>query len=165
MNGQTKMKKTIFDSTLLKSPQPMAEMIYRLQTRRDSFFSARGLFGDQTPSQPSGKPQSYELYLDGLLEPPTMDWIDLSEYDGQAGGLIYMAPAPDAGSIRIFVSIRDDRGNVIESSQALLVSRVEEQWCFPAMESIPSGTPVTISIIAVDCVGRVRVQNRRMIVS
>jgi hypothetical protein len=158
------MRKVIFDPAILKSQQPMAEMMYRLQTQRDSFFSGRGLFGDGTPSQPKGKSQSYELYLDGLLEPPTLQWVDLSEYDGQAGSFIFMAPAPGAGSIRVFVSIRDNMGNVIESSRALLVSRLEEQWCFPAMESIPSGMPITISIIAVDCVGGVRVQNRSMIV-
>jgi hypothetical protein len=34
--------KTIFDPALLKSEQPMAEAIYRLQVQQENFFFSRG---------------------------------------------------------------------------------------------------------------------------
>jgi hypothetical protein len=158
------LKKIIFDPALLDAPHPMAEMMYRLQTQKESSFSARELFRSQMPSAHGRRHYSYEVYQEGLLLPPDILRIDLSDYDGQAGGCIFITPASDAGSIRVFVSIRDEQGNLIESSRAIPIAPGAQEWGCAAMESVPPGTTVTVSVTAVDCVGGVRIENRRVTV-
>lgn len=158
------LTKIIFDPILLDAPHPMAEMLYRLQTQKESSFSARELFRSQMPSARGRRHYSYEIYHDGLLLPPDILQIDLSDYDGQAGGCIFIAPASDAGSIKVYVSIRGEQGNLIESSRAIPIAPGAQEWGCAAIEPVPSGATVTVSVTAVDCVGGVRVVNRRITV-
>jgi hypothetical protein len=154
-------KKVIFDHTLLRSKQPMAEAIYRLQTQEENFFFSRHWLRSLKPAPPAPKPVNHEVYMDGLLRPPDIDSVKIDDFDGETCPIIFISAAQGVGKVNISVSVLDERGNVVSRGPALYIGAGTE-WAFSLWEPVESGTPVDVSVRVIDCVGGARVEHFRL---
>jgi hypothetical protein len=150
--------KTIFDPVLLKSEQPMAEAIYRLQIQEENFFFSRSWLRSLTPAPSAPQPVKGEIYMEGLLRPPGIASVEIEDADP----IIFIFTDEGVGKIDIFVSVRDEQGNVVESGPALYLPGSGTEWAFTILEPVPPGATVDVSITVVDCVGGVRVEHHRL---
>jgi hypothetical protein len=154
--------KVIFDPTLLKSQQPMAEAIYRLQIQEENFFFSRSWLRGMLPDPFAPQPVKGEVYMIGLLRPPGIDSVEIENYEGETDPIIFISADEGVGKIDIFVSVVDEQGNLVESGPAFYIPGSGTQWAFTILEPVPPGTPVDVSIHVTDCVGGVRVEHHRL---
>lgn len=154
--------KVIFDPALLHAEQPMAEVIYQLQSQRESFFP-RNLSG-LVPAASTPEPVSHEIYMEGLLRPPGIDSVKIEADEDGTDPILFISAAENAGKINIFVSVLDESGNLVTCGPAFYLPGSGTQWAFPILEPVASGIPVHVSIHVIDCVGGVRVDHHRLIV-
>jgi hypothetical protein len=148
--------KVIFDPTLLKSEQTLAEAIYRLQSQEANFFFSRK-WCNLTPAPSTPGPVSSEIYLDGLLRPPDFGFVEIDDDEGEMDPIIFITAAEGVGKIDIFVCVLDEDGNVVARGPAFYIPGSGTEWGFAIEEPVASGAPVHVSIHAFDCVGGVRV--------
>jgi|KBSSwiStaDraftv2_1062776.scaffolds.fasta_scaffold34043_3 hypothetical protein len=85
-----------------------------------------------------------------LLPPPKIEVIELTNYQGNIGDLIFLATSADFGIWNLHVVIRDDKGNVIESGDASPFEDAPDCWDYVATVAVPSGTSVTVYATATD---------------
>jgi hypothetical protein len=144
----------IFDHALLQSEQTLAEAIYRLQSQEEHFVPRNLCSLLPTTSERV----SFEISMEGLLQPPCIDYVKIEDDDGRTGPIIFISAAGNAGKIDIFVSVLDEGGNVLARGPAFYLPGSGTEWAFAIFEPIPSGTPVHVSIHVMDCVGGVRIE-------
>lgn len=94
--------------------------------------------------------QEKVLALPHLLPSPKVEIIELTDYHGQIGDLIFFATSDDFGMSNLYVVIRDDQGNVIESGDAAQFDDCSDCWDYRATVAVPPGTSVTVYAIATD---------------
>jgi len=80
------------------------------------------------------------------LKRPTLEALDLSEYEGQAGNRIYFMASDNGGLVDATVAIGDGNGTVFESGGAVEVDADTGYWMYTALNSIPDGTVATINV-------------------
>ena len=154
--------KVIFDPTLLKSEQPMAEAIYRLQIQEENFFFSRSWLDCLMPTPSAPQPVKGEVYMIGLLRPPGIDSVEIDNYEGETDPIIFISADEGVGKIDIFVSVVDEQGKLVESGPALHLPGSGTEWAFTILEPVAPGTPVDVSINVFDCVGGVRAEHHRL---
>jgi hypothetical protein len=153
MPGEPKMTKIILSEALRDYRREMAEIVR--QTVKEKYiagvktFYSRGLFMTQTD----------------LLPPPKIEMIEVSTYKGQVDDLILLATSDDFGMTNLRVVIQDDQGNLIESGDAAQFDDCSDCWDYMTTVSVPSGTPVIISVVATDCLWGVGSLSTRMRIS
>lgn len=158
------MKLIISDASLLRSKQPMAEMLYGLQTQAEETLNL-GQFWRTGESSPSARgEEQLDAYMEGLLQPPGICRVDVEDYVGPGRPIVFVSTAADAGAIRLVVSIRDEAGEPVECSEAMQIPGTGTEWGCAVLEPVPSGTLLHVSVKAIDCVGGVRVAHRRLVV-
>ena len=157
------MKITIFDPSLLRSPQPMVEMLYRLQTQAEDSVNLGQFWRRQEPTA-SGQGEQCEIHMDGLLQPPGIERVDIDDDEGEGEPIIFVSTAGDAGAIKLAMSIRDEAGNPVECSGAIYIPGSGTEWGCSILEPLPPGMLLHVSVTASDCVGGVRVEHRRLVV-
>jgi len=89
----------------------------------------------------------FALTVADFFNAPTIDNVDLSAYNGQAGNLITISARDDFGVVKVHVSITDDAANSIESGEAVLDSG---SWVYTATEAVTAGTNVIVNVVATD---------------
>jgi hypothetical protein len=154
--------KVIFDPSLLKSEQPMAEAIYRLQIQEENFFFSQSWLGSLMPTPSAPQPVKGEIYMEGLLRPPGIDSVEIDDYEGETDPIVFISADEGVGKIDIFVSVVDEQGKLVESGPAFYIPGSGTEWAFTILEPVPPETPVDVSIHVVDCVGGVRVEHHRL---
>ena len=85
-----------------------------------------------------------------LLPPPKIEVIELTNYQGNIGDLIFLATSADFGIWNLHVVIRDNKGNVIESGDASPFEDAPDCWDYVVRVALPSGTSVTVYATATD---------------
>ena len=148
----------IFDPALLQSEQTMAEAIYRLQSQEDHFVP--GNLCSPMPAPPAPERVSLEISMEGLLQPPGIDYVKIEADD--VSPIVFISTAEDAGKVNVFVSVLDEGGKVLAHGPAFYFPRSGTEWAFAVFEPVPSGTAVRVSIHAIDCTGGVRVETHRL---
>ncbi len=148
----------IFDPALLQSEQTMAEAIYRLQSQEEHFIP-RNLYNRKPAASTPGR-VSLEISMEGLLQPPDIDYVQIEADDGSP--IVFISTAEDAGKVNVFVSVLDEGGKVLAHGPAFYFPRSGTEWAFAVFEPVPSGTAVRVSIHAIDCTGGVRVETHRL---
>ena len=151
--------KLIFDPALLHAQQTMVEAIYRLQSQQEKFFP-RNLW-ERMPTASTPEPVSHEIYMEGLLRPPGIDFVEIEGEEGGTDPILFISAPGDAGKIKIFVSVLDEGGNLVGRGPAFYLPGSGTQWAFPILEPVASGVPVQVSIRVIDCVGGVRIETYR----
>ena len=96
----------------------------------------------------------------GVLEPPRIESIftDIRLRDGRLDGVIQIHTSDDFGVMDIFVTLRDDQGNHLESDYAMQNPYYEDHWGYIPSASLPSGTTVIVQAMAMDSLGGVGIQ-------
>jgi hypothetical protein len=96
-----------------------------------------------------------ESYGANLLNPPIIEALFLYEYEGHIDDLVGVQTSDDLGIVSVYVSIRDDKGNIIENGYATEEPIGLGIWFYVASVSISSGTPVIVYFTVEDCLGGV----------
>jgi hypothetical protein len=107
---------------------------------------------DGVKSMDSGEPV---LAQANLLPPPRIEYIDLLDYDGKLHDLILLLVSDDFGLGNVHVSIKDDKGTVIESGDAFACRDNPDIWNYFTSVPVPSGTSLTVYVMATDHLGGV----------
>jgi hypothetical protein len=150
--------RVIFDPALLQSEQTMAEAIYRLQSQEEHFFP-QNLCSPMPAALTPGR-VSLEISMEGLLQPPCIDYVKIEDDDGSP--IVFISTAGDAGKVNVFVSVLDEGGNVLAHGPAFYFPRSGTEWAFAVFEPIPSGTVVRVAIHVIDCTGGARIETHRL---
>lgn len=90
-----------------------------------------------------------------FFNPPVIDDVDVSAYNGQAGSRILVSARDDFGIASVHVSIATDGGSPIESGNAV---PADGHWVYTATQSRSGGT-VNIQVVATDRPGGSTIHN------
>jgi hypothetical protein len=132
------MTKVILTQAVLNYRRGMVELVRK--TVKENYI--RGVNTYHSPESIPAIPH--------LLPSPKVEIIELTDYQGQIGDPIFFATSDDFGMSNLYVVIRDDQGNVIESGDAAQFDDCSDCWDYRATVSVPSGTSVTVYAIATD---------------
>ena len=84
--------------------------------------------------------------------------------DSHLDGLVQINTSEYFGVMSVYVVLEDDQGNPIESDYAFENELMRNHWCYVPSASLPSGTTVTIRVIAMDQLGGVGIQSESVTV-
>ena len=90
------------------------------------------------------------LAQDHLLPPPQMEAMDLAIYDGHVHDLLLFLVSSVFGISNVHVVITDQHGDLVESGDAFVCMDEPDIWHYFTTASVPSGTSVTVQVIASD---------------
>jgi len=90
----------------------------------------------------------------GLLTAPRIELLDADIYlrNSETDGLIMINVSDVFGIEYIYVTLRDDAGNLLESGYATF-TECEGHWGYIPCEPVTIGTSVTVRVVAVDSLG------------
>ena len=98
-------------------------------------------------------PLQPRLHLEEVLPPPEIQLIALYDYDGQGDDFIGIIAYHEFGIHSMRITIHDDQGNLIEAGDAYPYDDNPNLWSFFPEVRVPLGTPVTVHVTAMDCIG------------
>lgn len=87
------------------------------------------------------------LVVSDFLTPPVIELLDVSGYQGQAGGTIRILAEDDIEVVSVEVTIKTTSGQSIERGFAAPVHGV---WCYRATTSAPADESLIVTAIARD---------------
>jgi hypothetical protein len=93
--------------------------------------------------------------MSDFLVRPTLEGLDLSEYDGQPGNKIYFKASDPAGLVSATVTITDPDGNPIESGAAVEVDDGTGYWMYDAQSALLEGATVLVKASVSDRPGNI----------
>jgi hypothetical protein len=102
----------------------------------------------------------------GLLTAPRIEMLDAEIYlrDGETEGLIMINASDVFGIEYIYVTLRDDAENLLESGYAML-AECEGHWGYIPCEPLTLGTSVTVRAVAVDALGGMGIAQEKVTVT
>ena len=83
--------------------------------------------------------------------------IILDAYEGKGDDYLAVSVFSDFPVASVYITIRDENGNLIESYQACKHPSAPELWDMPANVCVASGTSVTVRAVVMDYMGGIRV--------
>ena len=120
---------------------------YRREMRQAVSRTIKARFIEGLKTFPSAEPAWVDQEF---LPPPRIETIEPTCYNGKIEDPIFLITSADLGVANLYVVIRDDQGNVIESGNATPFEDCPDYWDYLATVSVPSGTRVTIYAAATD---------------
>jgi hypothetical protein len=66
--------------------------------------------------------------------------------------------------MNVYVTLRDDRGNSLESGYAMKNEFVEDHWAYFTTVSVPPGACLIVQAVASDALGGAAIQTERVTV-
>jgi hypothetical protein len=97
----------------------------------------------------AGRMESHPVQEE-LLPPPYIMSLCLEAYEGQGDDFIGIVACHDLAIYSMHITILDDRGNLIESGEALPYPEDPNLWEFLPTARVPAGTSVTVHVTAID---------------
>jgi hypothetical protein len=91
---------------------------------------------------------AFSLCVGAYLNPPTMDDLDLSQYQGKVGDSILITTHDDIGVVRVNVELTRTDGTSIERGQAVELGA--GSWAYIATMPVATGTDIFIEANAFD---------------
>ena len=98
------------------------------------------------------------------LTAPSVDQIDLSGYDGRAGGTIRIRASDDFDVMGVGVAISTSEGQAIEQGPAVLTSMNWGRWIYTTTTSVPAGVHVRVVATATDRPGNTATKSEDKVV-
>ena len=155
-----------------KAAMPAYPETERQRATRQNFRKGI-IYGKTVMSDPSMRPvyaeaakrrgePIYSVMISDFMNPPVVDEIDLSRYNGGAGNEIMVRASDDFGVIGVEVRVLNTDGEEIEKGAAVQSVPNSGAWVYTATVSIPPGGPVRVEAIAKDRPGNtgVRVESK-----
>jgi hypothetical protein len=98
----------------------------------------------------------------GLLIPPWIEllWPEIYMRNGESDGLIMINTSDVFGIEYIYVTLRDEAGNLLESGYAMRTG-VCGHWGYPSCVDLAVGTSVLVRAVAVDTLGGMGVAHEK----
>jgi hypothetical protein len=103
-----------------------------------------------------GKPV-FSMVMADFLNAPSIDEIDVSEYNGTPGSAIFIRSQDDFMIDAVAVTIADVNGAQLEAGPAAL--EPNGRWVYHASGTVPAGTNVRISVTVTDRPGSATVRD------
>jgi hypothetical protein len=91
---------------------------------------------------------AFSLCVGDYLNPPTMDELDLSVYQGKVGDSILIPTHDDIGVVKVTVELTRTDGTRIEKGQAMDMGA--GNWAYTATVPVAAGTDIFIEAEAID---------------
>ncbi len=103
----------------------------------------------------------FSVMISDFMNPPSVDEIDLSRYNGQVGSEIAIRASDDFGVTELQVRILNSDGEEIEKGFAVESAPNSGVWGYAATVAIPTGNSVRVEATAKDRPGHmgVKVEN------
>lgn len=101
----------------------------------------------------------FALCVGDFLNPPAIEEVDLSAYNGHEGSQILIETEDDTGVVSVQVSITDGNGTTYESGNAVEVKSGGGEWTYTTTTLMSPGMPVQINVVAKDRPGGTAEQN------
>jgi len=91
----------------------------------------------------------------GLLTHPKIEFssVDIYLRKGETDGLIQINTSDEFGIEYIYVTLRDEAGNLLESGDAMRDEICDGHWGYMPCEPLTIGTTVTVRAVALDALG------------
>jgi hypothetical protein len=155
------MTKVILSRSLFEYRQAMAELVNQVCQENRIIAADRPSIEDFGPEPTNGP----ELGVPGLLRPPRIEslWPDICLKDGHLDGIIQISTSEYFGVMNVYVSLKDDRGNHLESDYALDNEIVQNHWGYFASAPASPGTTIVVHAIAIDRLGGIAIQTDRLL--
>lgn len=103
----------------------------------------------QQTAKQKGKP-IFSVMIGDFFNLPSVDEIDVSAYDGQAGSTIAIRASDDFEVTGVDVVISKLTGELIEQGVAMKSPVDAGRWVYTATTSIPPGDRLRVTVEAVD---------------
>jgi hypothetical protein len=148
MKWYSRIKKSGRAVAYMRSKLPPGEAQLNHQARfREAAAYAKRALADQNlryeyeiVAEQMNKPAP-SLCVRDFLKPPTIQEIDLSDYNREAGSTIKLIASDDFGVVSVNVVITDQAsGTVIENGPAVESIEGTNQWIYTVTRALPSGT-------------------------
>ncbi len=99
----------------------------------------------------------------GLLTHPKIkiSWADIYLRNGETDGLIQFNTSDEFGIEYIYVTLRDEAGNLLESGDAMRNEVCDGHWGYMPSEPFTIGTTVTVRAVAIDALGGLSVASKK----
>ena len=136
---------------ILSPAQKSAQMRFRQAT----VYAKRVMADpeDRMPYELAAKEKqtlTQNVIIADFLTAPSVDQIDLSNYDGRAGGTIRIRASDDFEVTGVTVSISGNEGQPIEHGAAVLSSMKWGRWVYTTTTSVGAGTCLHVEATARD---------------
>ena len=148
--------------SLLDYRESMAELVNQVCEETTILGTDRQSLDDFSPP----RKDIPELWVPGLLMHPRVEllWPDIRLKDGHLDGCIQISTSEVYGVTNVFIVLEDAQGNPIESDYALDAEVIQNHWGYFPSAPLPSGTTVIVRAIAMDSLGGVGMQTKRITV-
>ena len=101
-----------------------------------------------------GKPM-FSLTVADFFNAPSVDEVDVSEYNGMAGDEIVVRASDDFDVVGVSVAVTQADGTAIEEGVATETPAKSGRWVYTATAAVETGTTVRIAVTATDRPGGV----------
>jgi len=128
----------------------------RLAATFDSSIEPYPLYPDITPTDQAG-----------LLTPPRIAslWPDIYLRNGETDGLIQINTSDVFGVVYVYITLKDEDGNPLESGDAMRNEFCEGHWGYIPSVPLTAGTTVIVRALAVDALGGMGIAQEKVIVT
>jgi hypothetical protein len=92
----------------------------------------------------------FALTVADFFNAPSIDTIDLSAYNGQAGNPISILAHDDVSVMNVHVRITNPEGATLESGAAVETSTGSGRWVYTAVSTFAAGYQVNVEVVATD---------------
>jgi hypothetical protein len=95
------------------------------------------------------------LSMPGLLRPPRIETLypSLQLLDGRLSGILQIQTSDEFGIVYVYVTLRDEQGDLIEDDYAMRNPIYEDHWGYMPSAPLPFGGRVIAQVIASDSLG------------
>ena len=156
------MTKVILSPSVIYYCQAMAELVDEVCEE----FTITGVdYVDVEDLRPP-REDFLEFGAPGLLLPPKIEMVlpDICLAEGCLDGVIDIQTSEYFGVMSVYVTLEDDQGNHIESDYAQENDLLQNHWGYIPSSPLPSGTTVTVRVIAMDQLGGVGIHSESVTV-
>jgi hypothetical protein len=97
-----------------------------------------------------------------LLPSPKVESLDLDFYEGRVDDIISIYTSDDFGIINLYLILKDENGNLIESGNAIDWPEEPNRWAYITRVTVPAGTSVTVHAAVIDGFGGMSTRSERI---
>lgn len=153
--------KTIVGMRPLITKEPSeAQIAHQEQFKKAAAYAKRALKDEamrpiyDLVSKQTGIP-AFAVAVADFFNPPSIEFLDLANYNGKVGGIIQITTLDDVGVKNVEIVIKDEQMNPIESGNATESPKGSGNWSYETIIPVASGKHITVHAKAIDYPGGV----------
>ena len=148
----------------LRRPPPTSDQLAQQAVFKEALNYAKGALADpekrvvyEAAAQAKNK-DARALAVGDFFRPPTVQKVDMSNYNGRVGDKIAIMADDDVAVRKVEVKVRKSDGTVLEEGPA---APLFDGWVYTATTAVAAGTNLIIEVTAIDWPGNKGVKNQQ----